>query len=101
MLGTDYLLRNAGRIASRRVDIDEAEEWASVLQIMFCPVGDETEPDLDASDVLAAAGRCGGAVGGAGGLRAAGVSQRGSGADTAADRGRRCGACPGRRRWAT
>lgn len=56
----DYLLRNAGRIASRRVDIDEAEEWASALQIMFRPVGEETEPDLDASDLLAEAGRRGG-----------------------------------------
>lgn len=47
-------------MASRRADINEAEEWASALQIMFRPVGKETEPVLDARDVLAAADRRGG-----------------------------------------
>lgn len=58
--GADFLLRGAGRMASKRASIDEAEEWASALQIMFRPVGRETEPVLEVSDVLAAADRRGG-----------------------------------------
>ena len=61
--GAELLLRDAGRMASRCTDIEEADGWAAAIQSVFRRVGLVPGPALDALEVLDVAAERGDAAG--------------------------------------
>ena len=50
--GPELLLRDAGRMASRCTDIEEADGWAAAIQSVFRRIDPAQGPSLEALDVL-------------------------------------------------